>query len=320
MPTEARRIAIVGGGSLGLFVGGRLARAGNEVHIAGRGREGLPQAVAAEGDEAWQVPARFLAVDELRGPYAQVVVTVKSHDLPPLLPALAALGDGRSQFVFLQNGVPWWWTHKEADGGAPPLARTVAVVVHHAVERTAPGRIRVRRTGSDRYLCGRPAAAGQVAQAAQVGDAAADPALAALVAGWQAAGIPAEQRADIRAEVWGKLMGNATLNPLSAITGATVGELAGTRETREVLLAGMAEIARIAAAEGCPSPTTPQQRVARAELVGAVRTSMLQDRLAGRRLETDALLAAPIAIADAHGIAVPVLRTLLAGLRFAGGR
>jgi len=310
MPTEVRRIAIVGGGSLGLFVGGRLARAGHEVHIAGRGREGLPQAVEAEGDEAWQVPAHFLAVEELRGPYAQVVVTVKSHDLPPLLPALAALGDEHSQFVFLQNGLPWWWMHREADGGTPPLARTVAVVVHHAVERTAPGRIRVRRTGGDRYLCGRPLS---------TAEAAADPALAALVAGWQAAGIPAEERADIRAEVWGKLMGNATLNPLSAITGATVGELAVTRETREVLLAGMAEIALIAAAEGCPSPTTPQQRVARAELVGAVRTSMLQDRLAGRRLETAALLAAPIAIADSHGIAVPVLRTLLAGLRFAGG-
>ncbi|MEE4465658.1 ketopantoate reductase C-terminal domain-containing protein, partial [Azotobacter chroococcum] len=159
----------------------------------------------------------------------------------------------------------------------------MALVVQHAVERTAPGRIRVRRTGSDRYICARVQG---------------EPDAPALVALWQAAGIPAESSADIRREVWTKLMSNATLNPLSAITGATVGELARTPRTRAVLLAGMAEIFRLAERDGHPLSMTPELRVRRAEEVGGTRTSMLQDRLAGRRLETEALLAAPIAIAE----------------------
>lgn len=305
MPTEPRHIAVIGGGSLGLYVGGRLSLAGHDVTIAGRGCAELPGGVVAEGDEHWCAEGvRHAVVDQLRGPYAQVIVAVKSHDLPPLLPALAALGDDNTtEYVFLQNGIPWWWTHDDTAAMAPPLVRSVAVVVHHAVERTAPGRIRVRRTGRDRYVCGRPAGRD-------------DAALAGLAEGWLAAGIPAERSADIRSEVWAKLMGNATLNPLSAITGATVGELATNPATRAVLLAGMAEIARIAAAEGCAPLTSPEARVNRAAEVGAVRTSMLQDRLAGRRLETDALLAAPIALAERHGIAVPVLRTLLGCLSF----
>lgn len=304
MPTEPQRIAVVGGGSLGLYVAGRLALAGHEVTVAGRSAPALSAGVVAEGDEHWRAEGvRHAAFDALRGPYAQVIVAVKSHDLPPLLPALAALGDADTEFVFLQNGIPWWWVQADGAGASPALARTVAVVVHNAIERTAPGRIRVRRTGRDRYLCGRPAGQGDVGQGGG--------ALAALVAAWQAAGIPAETSADIRSEVWAKLMGNATLNPLSAITGATVGELAAAPETRAVLLAGMAEIARIAAAEGCAVLTSPEARVGCAAEVGAVRTSMLQDRIAGRRLETDALLAAPIALAERHGIAVPVLQTLL---------
>jgi len=310
MPIEGQRIAVIGGGSLGLYVGGMLALAGHQVDIGGRKATELPHHVTAEGDDVWHAAARFTTVDALRGPYDQVVVAVKSYDLEPLLPRLADLGGTGAQCVFLQNGVPWWWAHVHAGGAVadvagaiPLLQRTVAVVVHHAVERIAPGRIRVRRASGERYLCGRPLGGR-------------DARLDELVKVWQAAGIPAEGVADIGAEMWGKLMGNATLNPLSAITGATIGELAERRETREVLLAGMEEVARIAVAEGHPPTSTPLERVARAALVGAVRTSMLQDRIEGRRLETEALLAAPIALAQTHGISVPVLRTLLAGLCF----
>lgn len=306
MPTEHGRVLVVGGGSLGLYLAGRLSLAGRAVTVAQRAGSAAPEGgIVAEGDEQWQAPAvSFTSADELRGSYAQVIVAVKSHDLAPLLPTLSALGDAATEYVFLQNGIPWWWRHADGEGAAPALARTVAVVVHHAVERTAPGRIRVRRAGGERYICGRPLAA--------PGDAA----LQALVAGWHQAGIPAEHADDIRGEVWAKLMGNATLNPLSAITGATIGELATAPATRAVLLAGMGEIARIAAAEGSALPSTPEARVRRAEQVGAVRTSMLQDRLAGRRLETEALLAAPIALAERHGLAVPVLQTLLGCLSF----
>ncbi|ACO76632.1 2-dehydropantoate 2-reductase [Azotobacter vinelandii CA] len=306
MSTESS-IAVVGGGSLGLYLAGRLSLAGHAVTVAQRpGAGAQADGIAAEGDESWQAPAvRYAPLDELRGPFAQVVVAVKSHDLGELLPRLTSLGDAASEYVFLQNGIPWWWSHRDGEiAGVPFLARSVALVVQHAVERTAPGRIRVRRTGSDRYICAR----------VQGGP---DAPLLALVEGWRVAGIPAESTADIRREVWTKLMSNATLNPLSAITGATVGELARTPRTREVLLAGMAEIYRLAERDGHPPSLTPEQRVRRAEEVGGTRTSMLQDRLAGRRLEIEALLAAPIAIAEGYGEPVPVLRTLLGCLALA---
>ncbi|MBB3105015.1 ketopantoate reductase family protein [Azomonas macrocytogenes] len=302
-----KTVLVIGGGSLGLYIAGRLSLAGKPVTVAQRnGAAAQDAGITAEGDEHWQAPqVRYTPFDELQGPFAQVVVAVKSHDLDELLPRLVELGNADTEYLFLQNGIPWWWSHRDGEiSGAPLLARTVAVIVHHAVERIAPGRIRVRRTGNDRYICAR--IQGQP-----------DAPLQALVAEWHQAGIAAVSSADIRREVWTKLMGNATLNPLSAITGATTGALARTPHTRSVLLAGMTEIFRLAELDGCTLSTTPEVRVQRAEEVGETRTSMLQDRLAGRRLETQALLAVPIAIAERHGEPVPVLRTLLGCLVFA---
>jgi 2-dehydropantoate 2-reductase len=304
MQTDKQRIAIIGPGSLGLYLAGRLSLAGHLVEVAGRRPQSDWQGVTAQGDEHWQATeVGHVTLDELRGPYDQLIVAVKSQDVAGVLPRLAALGGPATEYSFLQNGVPWWWDGEAALAAAGLWNEQVnAVIVHHAVERLSAGTIQVRRTARDRYICGRPAG----------GE---DAPLRSLVAGWLAAGVPAECSSDIRSEMWAKLMGNATLNPLSAITGATVGAMATMPETRDVLLAGMAEIARIAEAEGCAVLSTPEARVARAAEVGPVRTSMLQDRIAGRPLELEALLERPIHIARRHGVAVPVLRTLLGCLR-----
>ncbi len=303
----AARILVIGGGSLGLFVAGRLSLAGQAVTIAQRNGS-APQAagIHSEGDEQWQASAvEYRPFEQLEGAFTQVVVAVKSHDLDELLPRLAALGNGQTEYIFLQNGIPWWWSRRDGDiAGAPALARCIAMVVYQAAERIGPGRLLIRRTPNDRYAAGRVRGG-------------TDAALDRLLADWRQAGIPAALTVNIRREVWSKLMGNATLNPLSAITGGTSVELASTPCTRDVLLAGMAEIARLAELEGTPLSVTPAERVARAAEVGATRTSMLQDRLAGRRLETEALLAAPIAIAERYGEPVPVLRTLLGCLALA---
>jgi len=302
--SDKQPIAVIGGGSLGLFLAGHLSLAGKAVTVAQRSSTPIPEGgIIAEGDEHWQAPAvQYATLESLQGPFQQIIVAVKSHDLPEILPRLSALGDANSQYVFLQNGVPWWWRYQDGQiAGAPPLAQIVAAVVYHAVERTAPGRIQVRRVQGDRYAIART----------QGGS---DTALAALISQWQQAGIPTELSADIRRDLWTKLMGNATLNPMSAITGGGMSDMASNPRVRAVLLAGMAEISRIAAHEGSILQVSPEARVKRAEEVGNTRTSMLQDRLAGRRLELDALLAAPIALAEAHGEPVPVLRTLLGSL------
>lgn len=302
--SEQQRVAVIGGGSLGLFLAGHLSLAGQAVTVAQRQGSRIPEGgIFAEGDEQWQAAeVRYASLETLEGPFDQVIVAVKSHDLPDILPRLAALGTAQTPYVFLQNGVPWWWRYQDGDiSGAPRLAQIVAAVVYHAVERTAPGRIKVRRVSGDRYLLART-------------DGHSDAGLDRLVSQWQQAGIPTEVPRDIRAEVWTKLMGNATFNPMSAITGAGMSDMAKNPRVRDTLLAGMEEISRIAAREGVAIQVNPAARIQRAEEVGNTRTSMLQDRLAGRRLELDALLAAPIALAELHHEPVPVLKSLLASL------
>lgn len=299
-----QRIAVIGGGSLGLFVAGHLSLVGHAVTVAQRSSTAIPEGgILAEGDEQWQASeVGYATLETLNGPFDQVIVAVKSHDLPEILPQLGTLGNAKTQYLFLQNGVPWWWSYQEGQiAGVPPKEQIVAVVVYHASERTAVGRLKVRRVPGDRYLLART-------------DGSTDAALEALVAQWQQAGIPTHYAPDIRAEVWSKLMGNATFNPMSAITGAGMSDMVFNPQVRRVLLAGMEEISRIAAKEGVQVKVTPEARVKRAEDVGNTRTSMLQDRLAGRRLELEALLATPIALAERHGEAVPVLRTLLGSL------
>lgn len=298
-----QRIAVIGGGSLGLFVAGHLSLAGHRVSVAQRRHTPVPDGIRAEGDEHWQASAVcYVTLETLEGPFDQVIVAVKSHDLPEILPQLGKLGDARTQYLFLQNGVPWWWSYPAGQiSGAPSIGQIVAVVVYHASERIALGQLRVRRVPGDRYLLART-------------DGGTDAVLEALVGLWQAAGIPAQYASDIRAEVWSKLMGNATFNPMSAITGAGMSDMVLNPLIREVLLAGMAEVGQIAAAEGVTVKADPQTRIRRAEEVGNTRTSMLQDRLAGRRLELDALLGQPVVLARRHGIPVPVLKTLWASL------
>jgi 2-dehydropantoate 2-reductase len=127
-----------------------------------------------------------------------------------------------------------------------------------------------------------------------------------------AAGFKAPVQSRLRNEIWLKLVGNATLNPVSAVTRATMGEMFASQRGRDLIRTLMEEVVRVAAAYDVDLPVGIDRRMEGAAAVGAHKTSMLQDLEAGKPLETDALLGAVIELAGAKDVAVPSLRTLYA--------
>lgn len=327
--SSGNRVAVVGAGSLGLYLGGRLALAGHSVTLVLRpDSPGTLPGLRAEGDETWQLPVGAEAspgrvgiqrLGDALAPVDQVIVAVKSQDLAAVAPHLAALGQAGSDFIFLQNGIPWWWGGAAGQRSDPAgvLARTlapeqvVAAVVYHAVERLAPGHIRLRRVADDRYVLGWPGdSRGGAEPAAR---------LKRLAATWCRAGIPTALagvgQPTLRGVVWDKLSGNAAFNPLCALTGLDLDQACALPSTRATLLAAMTEVARVADADGVAGAVSPADRLARAERLKGARPSMLQDRLAGRPLEIDALVGAVLDIAADYDVPTPVLSTLHACLQ-----
>ena len=235
---------------------------------------------------------------------------VKGHDLPGALPAIAALLGERTLVLTAQNGIPWWFFQggfggpasglvlESVDPGgalarALPAERVVGAVVHAASRVEAPGVVRLVK--ADRLLLGSPLGApgGGVA---------------ALVSAFRAGGVPAEAVPDIRAEIWAKLWGNSSMNPLSALCRADAAAMLDEPGVRGLVLAMMREMAEIGARIDLPLAADPEARIAVTRRLGAFRTSMLQDLEAGRPLEAGPLLGALVELAGHLGLPAPQLR------------
>jgi 2-dehydropantoate 2-reductase len=202
------------------------------------------------------------------------------------------------------NGVPWWLVDGEPLASVDPKGRVAATfpseqiigcVVHASSSRSAPHRIVVKH--ADKLIIGEP-------------DGASSERLARLYALFDRAGLHPDQSGNVRRAIWYKLWGNATINPLSALTRATCDRILADPECRAWMLDGMAELAAVGAAIGCPISESGEDRMAVTARLGAFKTSMLQDVEAGRPIELEALLGAPIEIARRHGIATPALDRL----------
>jgi 2-dehydropantoate 2-reductase len=205
------------------------------------------------------------------------------------------------------NGVPWWFTAGEplqsvdpdgAIAAALPQAQVVGCVVHAACRRDGPARIVVAH--AEKMILGDP-------------EGGAGERVHRLCALLENAGIQPEPSNNIRRAIWYKLWGNATINPLSALTMATADRLLA--ECKPFLFAGMAELAALGAAIGCPIEESGEDRMAVTARLGAFKTSMLQDVEAGRPIELEALLGAPIELARRAGLPVPTLEALYAMTR-----
>ena len=301
------RVCVAGAGAIGGWVAARLAISGNAV-MALSSKGAVDSVVVEENGSA--ETAKLSMFD---GPAELLVVAVKAPALPALAPSLAQYIDRETVILPMLNGVPWWFVDGDRlasidpDGAiakALPLGQVVGCVVHAACRRTAPGRVQV--VHAEKLIVGEP------------GGGAASERLARLFALLDAARLKPDQSNNVRRAIWYKLWGNATINPLSALVRAPCDRILADPECRAWMLEGMAELAAVGAAIGCPISESGEDRMAVTARLGAFKTSMLQDVEAGRPIELEALLGAPREIAARHGIATPALDRLYGVTRLMG--
>lgn len=311
------KIAIVGAGAIGGFLGARLALAGEEVTFIARRRN--LEAIQAHGFRLHEEDGRVQHAKQLRavqepaeaGAQDAVLLAVKAHQVADLLPGLRALLGPRTLLVSMLNGVPWWYFHKlpgpyegrrleSVDPGGVIAAaiepeRVVGSVVYPAAELVEPGVVRVIE--GNRFTLGEP-------------DGTRSERIEALAQVMMRAGFKAPIARDIRSEIWVKLWGNLSFNPISALTHATLAEICGFAPTRELAATMMGEAQRVAQALGVRFKISLEQRIAGAEAVGAHKTSMLQDIEHGRAPELAALVGAVIELGGIAGVPTPTITTL----------
>ncbi|HEX4233906.1 MAG TPA: 2-dehydropantoate 2-reductase [Caldimonas sp.] len=308
------KIAVVGLGAVGGLVAARLARAGHEVSALARG-ETLAR-VRAGGLQVDSAGASFAvplnASDDAAALGAQelVVIAVKAPALAAAAPAMAPLIGPDTVLLPAMNGVPWWFLPSALPDEAPlesvdpgglllaqlPLAQVLGCVVHLSSSSPSPGR--VRHGVGERLIVGEPAG-GKSAR------------LASVSAALTSAGFRVEASDDVRKDVWYKLWGNLTMNPVSALTGALSDAILDDALVRGFLLRCMTEAAAIGAQIGCPIAQLGDERLALTRELGGFKTSMLQDVEADRAIELDALVTAVHEIAARVGIDAPNIGALL---------
>ena len=308
------RIAVVGIGAVGGLIAARLARAGHEVSALARG-ETLAR-IRADGitveSASGSFVARVSASDDAAalGPQELVVIALKAPALAAASEAMAPLLGAETIVLPAMNGVPWWFMPAAAPDDPPlasvdpggrllarlPLARVLGCVVHFAASSPAPAR--VKHGAGDRLIVGEPRGG-------------ASPRVAAVCAALASAGFQAEASDDVRREVWYKLWGNMTMNPVSALTGALSDAILADELINDFVLRCMAEAAAIGARVGCPIAQSGEERLGLARQLGGFRTSMLQDTEAGRAIELDALVSAVHEIGGRVGVATPNIGALL---------
>ena len=292
------RVCVAGAGAIGGWVAAKLALAGNELMaVTSRGPVGEIR-ITENGESTVATLGTFDGAADV------LFIAVKAPALPAAAPTLDPwIGPG-TLIVPMLNGVPWWFVEGERlqsvdPGGiiaaALPFEQIIGCVVHASCSRPAPDEIVVKH--ADKLIIGEPQ--GESSDR-----------LARLQALLDHAGLRPDPTGNVRRSIWYKLWGNATINPLSALTRATCDLILADAECRAWMLEGMAELAAIGAAIGCPISESGEDRMAVTARLGAFKTSMLQDVEAGRRIELEALVGAPREIAARHGIPTPALDRL----------
>jgi len=312
------KVCIVGAGAIGGFIGTRLAQVG-QCELSALARGATLQALQAQGwrmktaQGLLQATARASDSAEALGPQDLVIIAVKGPALPAVAQQIGPLLGPDTRVMPAMNGVPWWFLSvpPAQDGAALPLnsvdpggvvsraialERVLGCVVHASTATPEPGLV-AHRMGQG-LIIGEPAG-GRTARAQQVVD---------LMAG---AGFDATHSDNIRQDIWYKLWGNLTMNPVSAITGATGDVLLADPLVRAFFSAGMTEAAAVGARIGVPIEQSPEDRHAITAKLGALRTSMLQDVDAGRPIELDAIVTVVHEIAQRVGVPTPNIDAML---------
>lgn len=313
------KYCVVGAGSIGGFVGTKLALAGEDVTLVARGanlqaiRAHGMRVMMADGTEHIARDICTAATPAEAGPQDVVVLCTKAHQLAPLARDIAALCHENTLIIPMQNGVPWWYFQRhggEFDGrvvtsvdpegtlaAAIDPRRIVGCVVYPACELAAPGV--VRHIEGDRFPLGEL-------------DGASSERANAVAANFARAGLKAPILDNIRAEIWLKLWGNLTFNPISALTHSTLVDICQFALTRELAAGMMREAQAVANRLGITFRVSLEKRIAGAERVGKHKTSMLQDVEGGRDPEIDALVGSVIEVGRMVGEPTPHIEAVFA--------
>lgn len=302
----------MGAGAVGGLLAVRLARAGEEVSVVARGahlaaiRERGLTLVTKGREEV----ARLAATDRLAelGPQDLIVLAMKAHQLAPAAAEVAAACGPGTVLLTAQNGIPWWYFLKHGGpyegkrlesvdpGGAIaaqlPVDHVLGAIVYLAAEIAAPGVVH--------HVEGARVTLGEL-------DGRETPRVAALAEALRRAGFEARVTGDLRSEIWVKLWGNCTFNPISALTHATLAEICRVPVSRALAAEMMREAQAVGEKLGARFGVSLDRRIAGAEAVGEHKTSMLQDVESGRPLELDALLGAVLELARLTGTPAPHL-------------
>src|SRR6202049_4650181 len=290
------KIAIIGAGAIGGYVGVNLALAGEDVTFIVRGanldaiRKNGIKLMMSDGSE--HVAANVKATDDyaVAGPQDMVILAVKAHQVEAVANDVPKLFGPDTVVITMQNGIPYWYFHQHGGelagsivrsvdptgliGSKIPAERVIGCVVYPASELIAPGV--VKHIEGDRFPVRELDGASSV-RVAKVSQCFTD------------AGFKAPILADIRSEIWLKLWGNLTFNPISALTRSTLVDICQYPLTRELAAAMMIEAQNVANKLGITFRVPLEKRISGAESVGKHKTSMLQDVEAGREPEIDAL-------------------------------
>ena len=319
------KFAVVGAGAIGGYLGAKLALAGEEVTFIARNRN--LEAIRANGfklileDGREEHAATAKAVQHMAeaGPQDVVLLTVKAHQVGDLLPDLRALFGPNTMVVTMINGIPWWYFHKlpgahegmgldSVDPGGRLAAhiepeRIIGSVVYPAAELVAPGVVKLIE--GNRFTLGEL-------------DGSRSERISALSEVMMRAGFKAPVAKDIRSEIWVKLWGNLSFNPISALTHATLEDICRYPATRTLASRMMTEAQGVAEALGVRFKITLEQRIAGAEAVGAHKTSMLQDVEHGRALELEALVGSVVELGRITGQPTPTIEAVYAATSLLG--
>jgi len=313
------RIAIIGAGAIGGFLGAQLAYAGEDVTFFARGA--TLKALKTNGIRVTMCDGTEKAVPRINatsdysaaGPHDIVVLALKAHQVEAVATEVPKLFGPQTVVVPMQNGIPFWYFHKHGGPleGSPvsavdptgvireniPCERVIGCVVYPAAELIAPGVI--KQIEGNRFPVG-DLDGSESERAKQVSEC--------FIRG----GLQSPVLTDIRAEMWLKLWGYMTFNPISALSRGTLAGICQFPPTRELARAMMSEAQAIASKLGITFRMPIEKRIAGAERVGHHKTSMLQDVEAGRPLETDALLGSVIELARMTDTPTPHLDTVFA--------
>ena len=317
------RICVIGAGAIGGLLAAKLAHAGEDVSVVARGAHlaGIVENGLSLLEEGQEIVARVAASDRIAGVGEQdlIILGMKAHQVAAVVRDLPAIMGPQTAVLTAQNGIPWWYFFKHGGphegtrlesvdpGGVIAdnllIDRVIASVAYPAAEIVRPGV--VRHIEGNRFSL------------AEI-DGSKSERIRRVSGAFGKAGFKAPVVSDVRAEIWTKLWGNSSFNPISALTHATLEDICKFALTRTLAADMMREAQAVGEALGVRFRISLEKRIAGAEAVGAHKTSMLQDIETGRAIEADALIGSVSELGRIVGVATPHIDAIYAVVKLLG--